>query len=373
LDAGNVQAGQRDTNSERGHTMPRLLTLVLTVFAVAATLALPARLPAYAQPSPVHHLQGGTEIPPEAPADGAQTLLTFASLDYDTTTFSNGDTLSLHFNNPYQQASALLHLDVSTPPPIPESSSLDLQVSSPADDGYTSKGWDVFCQGEKVLRLGHHSVCGHCCVFARFDDLPNLHGATITNAYLEVYRHSGEGHASVIISAENAHSPQQIACSFDQRNRPRTSTSINWTGTLRYGWNRSPSITSIIQEIVDTGDPTAIQLFLDDDFITPGGNSWELLTWEYGAHNRSMRLHIDYQVDDQLPPPDTSRDRVEVFVNDSYLTTLTFNSPTVSPSVQVPPDILQPDSNTITLQFLGPCPKTLKADSTISITRGSTD
>jgi len=321
--------------------------------------------------------QAGSSLPPpvETPAapaiqvteDPGQTLLTFESLGYQTSTFSDGDSLLVSFDAPYQQSSATLNLNITTDAtPTPLTTTLDLQVSSPDDDAYTSKHWAVLCDGERILRLGNHTVCGRCSVFARFPDLSGLHGTTITNAYLELYRNDSQGTASIIISAEDAQDPQPIFANWDHRTRPRTSTSIPWSGTLSGGWNRSPSITSIIQELVDKYNPSAFQLFLDDDNIAPTGNSWELITWEYGLHNRAIKLHVEYLASTPPPPPDSPQDSVDIFVNDAFITSLSLDSSL--PPITIPSGIITEGPNTLSIQFAGPTPITLLNDSAIEVT-----
>ena len=190
-----------------------------------------------------------------------------------TSTLQDGDTITLNFNNPYEYSSASLYLNRSTDSGPVTTFYQDFRVASAKDDAYSSKDWSMLCAGEKILRLDAHSICGHCSGFLRFSGISGLHGARITNAYTEILRNHGEGNASLKISAENAASPTQISYLSEHRSRPRTSASVDWSGTLSGGWNQSPSLVPIIQELADNYDPSAIQFFLDDDGTTTYGNS----------------------------------------------------------------------------------------------------
>ena len=350
--------------------MVKLAIVSLLLFVAVAGPGTSAGVEAEARPylntEPHADRNSTIDIAGESP----QTMFTLKSLGYDTSTFHSGDILTLDFDNPYQESSATLELHKIIDAGTTSSGSLDLQVASAGNDAYTSKNWAVLCSGEKILRLGNHSVCGQCSVFARFPGISGLGGATITDAYIEVLRNAGEGNASIEISAEDAESPAQITRPYDHRTRPRTSARVNWTGTLAGGWNRSPSIVPIIQELADNYDPFAIQILLDDDGTTPSGNSWELFTWEYGAHDRGIKLHIEYEPAGDGAASSSSEDYAQLFISNTYIATVPFSSSEWE-TVEVPTGVLEQGSNTIKLEFVGPSAKTLVEDSTIDIAQES--
>jgi len=350
--------------------MAKSIRILFLLAVVVATLWSPAVSGVQATPSSGLQFTGSQDSGIYTTTPDSQISYTFEELGFQTAAFNDGDTATITFDTPYQQPSAVLNLNLTAAPvPAAGSHTLDLQVSDPADDCYTSKTWEVLCKNERILRLGNHSICGQCSVFARFTGLSGLQGATITNAYLEVYNHASQGAASVTIAAEDAQDPAQILYARQHRRATRTTSSVNWSGTLPTGWNQSPPITPVIQELVDKYDPSAIQILIDFDSLTPPGNSWELLSWEYIGHDRAIKLHIDYQFDGNQPDPGTStEDSVDVFINDTFLSTVSFNSPAANPIINVPAGILSQGTNTLRLEFSGPSSKTLVNDSSINIT-----
>jgi len=332
-----------------------LSTLIISVI-MLCICAVPAVTPALAD----------VDITEE---EGTQTIHTFESLGYDTSTFHDGDTLLLEFDNPYTESTALLDLHkVAEEATTSDTGVIDLQVAAGECDTYTSKNWSVFCDDERIMRLGYHSICGRCSGFLRFPGISGLEGATISEAYVEIYQNCGVGNASLVLSAEDAADPAQVTWYYDHRTRPRTETCIEWTGTMSGTWNRSPSLVPVIQELVDKYDPAGIQIFLDDDGVTPVGNSWEILTWEYGAHDRGAKLHIEYELDGGGETASCSEeDCAQLYINDTYLADAPF-ADSGEQLVEVPAGVMVQGSNTIRLEFAGTGAKTVLDDSSINIT-----
>jgi len=169
---------------------------------------------------------------------------------------------------------------------------IDKQIDYADGDAYSSLDCSMFCDGETIIRIGNSSVCGKCRAFGRFTEISGLGGTIITVAYIELYYAGQEGVALYKIYTEKAESPAQITSAADHYNRVRTTAGVDWDGTFQGGWQQSPSLVSVIQELADSYDPTAIQILIENDGATEG-NSADWFAYEYYPPY-SMKLHIEY-------------------------------------------------------------------------------
>ena len=132
-------------------------------------------------------------------------------------------------------------------------------------------------------------------IFARWENVTIPRGAKITAAYVSFYcdTKSGTTPAATIYfeKAQNPTAPTGV--NFIER--PKTTASVSWTPPTTSGWNSSPSLVSIISELVaeyDYSNGSAMQLF----WIPTGSLIGEVryLAYDYNTLAYAPRLHIEY-------------------------------------------------------------------------------
>jgi hypothetical protein len=99
----------------------------------------------------------------------------------------------------------------------------------------------------------------------RFDNGPfPLQGSRILTAYFEINVVGNDGDANFDIYAQASADPATFTASPGNiTGRARTDVSVSWVADgLGTGWKASPSIVSVVQELVDNYGPTAIVLVL---------------------------------------------------------------------------------------------------------------
>jgi len=168
---------------------------------------------------------------------------------------------------------------------------LDKQVGASADDG----GWKAFSPytwgtAHSTIRLGPKNAT-ECDGFFRFTGISGLSGATIDVAYISLhwYGYSGAGMYTTVY-AEDAASPSAPTSESDHVGRTRTTNGINWDGWPGAGYQDSPSIVSVIQELANDYDPTVIQIL--QDYRQSGGDCM-LRNYDAGS-SYAPKLHIEY-------------------------------------------------------------------------------
>jgi hypothetical protein len=133
----------------------------------------------------------------------------------------------------------------------------------------------------------------------RFTSVTLPQGATINAAYLSFYAFGALSGTTckVTIKGHNTDNAPTFSTKADFDGRARTSAGVSWTipGWSDATWYDSPSITSVVQEIVNRAgwaSGNAMAFFVDDD-----GSSDSALrkarSWD-GAAAYAAKLHIEY-------------------------------------------------------------------------------
>jgi hypothetical protein len=122
-------------------------------------------------------------------------------------------------------------------------------------------------------------------------------GSLILAAYIEVLTFGDGVNANLDIYAEDAQSPTPFtADAFNITGRTRTSAFVPWVADGLYTgtWWQSPSIVTVIQELVDSYTPTSIVLILK-----PKTDVYKYLAvgvWDYSGHLFGAKLHLEWVV-----------------------------------------------------------------------------
>lgn len=121
-------------------------------------------------------------------------------------------------------------------------------------------------------------------------------GATIDVAYAEFYvwADARDDPNGGTLDAHDTQTPAAISTSSnDISNRTSTTANVTWSGTsLGTGYKQTPSIVSIIQELVDTYDYSSGDYIM---LIFQGSSSslFDVNMYDYGA-GREPKIHIEY-------------------------------------------------------------------------------
>ena len=167
---------------------------------------------------------------------------------------------------------------------------IDDQVGASGDDGYV---WSSsFYDTDTSIWAGHDSGGTKNNAWARFTGISGLSGATINTSYYSVYGESGNSNTRTTIYAEDAAAPAAPTSVANYDSKTVTSASVDWDGAVTVSaWNNSPSINSIIQELADDYDPSAIQILHKGRGTWYWGNNYD--PYDESSSN-APKLHIEY-------------------------------------------------------------------------------
>lgn len=134
----------------------------------------------------------------------------------------------------------------------------------------------------------------------RFQTVNISQGSTIDAAYLTFKANSGRGETvcNVDILGEDADDTNTFSTAADYDGRPRTTAKVDWDNLPSWSWNsiqNSPSIVSIVQEIVSRGGWSAnnnMVFFLEDDSSTANARR-RAYSYDGGASD-CPKIHIEY-------------------------------------------------------------------------------
>ena len=194
---------------------------------------------------------------------------------------------------------------------------LDLQVGAGSDDCFKFWEYDdhwTFSTTSAMQRVGYagstiYKIGGGM----RFQAVTIPQGATIVTAHLQLRAYNDKSGTIVRsrIRGEAADDTTTFSTVSDYDNRVRTGVSVDWDGIP--AWTKdadynSPSIVSVIQEIVNRGSwasGNAIVIFWDDHEGRSDPNSdCDRIAYSYnGSTTYAPKLHIEYST----PPPPTRR------------------------------------------------------------------
>lgn len=165
---------------------------------------------------------------------------------------------------------------------------LNLQVGASGDDGW--RNGTSFASGDTQHYVGVFSNTEEA--YARFTSVSGLSGATVNSADYQLYGAFGGGSPLTKVYADEAAAPAAPTSSADMTGRTRTTAGVDWDGTLTVSTFNTKSITSVIQELADTYDPSTIVTLHDDD---GSGSFDEQAHSTYDAASaQAPKLDIDY-------------------------------------------------------------------------------
>ena len=171
--------------------------------------------------------------------------------------------------------------------------SVILQVNASSDDANQTSGTQVLTSDSSPTIVQAGAWLG-----ARFTTVPLGGSYTITSAYLEMYAHdSANDEIHFVIYGEDEDDAATFAATASNiSNRTTTSGSVSWdSASVGVGWQASPDITTIIQEIIDRGgwsQYNALAVLLN----STSGVDFEPRMYDYTGNSYGARLIIEYTV-----------------------------------------------------------------------------
>lgn len=172
---------------------------------------------------------------------------------------------------------------------------LNLQIANGADDtrydGGDFSSSEVYVNAPGIASWGSEKHLSF-----RFTGVSGLSGATITSATLEIYAYGIQGSGCQLrIYADDSAAPTAPTTAGEFTGKTLTTAYVDWDSDPVTGdFNQSPDIKTVIQELANSYNPSAIQLFVKNDHTNDSANHfWQTLSYDYGV-SAAANLYITY-------------------------------------------------------------------------------
>jgi len=181
--------------------------------------------------------------------------------------------------------------------PILDATEINEYVSDGADDGYITRNLDYFHPTKTTLRVGVFSLGSNTLdAWYRFEGITIPQTSEVSTAYIETYEYNSQGAASTRIYAEDTNNPAAPTSRVDYLSKVTTTNSVEWDGDPGgAGFHQSPSIVSVIQELVTSYDYSneAIQILHKADDL--GGSYYQYFRTYDHSSDEGAKIHIEYE------------------------------------------------------------------------------
>lgn len=169
---------------------------------------------------------------------------------------------------------------------------VNYQVGAGGDDGYASDG-EPFNVSGTAYYIGYYFLSGAYTTFLRFTGVTIPAGSTINSAKLQLYLYQGYSSCTVKIYADDQSNPSAPTTSSNLLGRTKTTNYASATGPTSGTWWDSPSLVSVIQELVDSysyASGSAMQFIIVNNSAS---NSCSFFSYNYGS-SYGAKLIIEY-------------------------------------------------------------------------------
>jgi hypothetical protein len=168
---------------------------------------------------------------------------------------------------------------------------LNLQVGASTDEAYESSSGTMYLTTPNQTSTSDGRRFGH-----RFLNVTIEPGSTVDLATLQVYCNNAsydDIHFTVTGEAIDD-APAFTSNNGDISNRTDTAASVNWDADgVGAGWESSPDLAAIIQEIVDgVGWASGNDIVLI--CLTTTGVNFDERLWDYAGNTEGAKLDVDY-------------------------------------------------------------------------------
>lgn len=169
---------------------------------------------------------------------------------------------------------------------------VNLQVSAMTDDASEGAGGAVTVDSTTSTL----AVAGSHLGF-RFQSVPVPNGAAIDTAIVQVYVDSPATYDDIHLDVYGEDVDDSTAFTtdnFDISGRDYTDAKVDWDAEgVGEGWESSPSVATVVQEIVDRG---SLPIPYDMNIICDGmaDIALKIRMWDYAGNAHGAQLDIDY-------------------------------------------------------------------------------
>lgn len=168
--------------------------------------------------------------------------------------------------------------------PVYVDPTIDVDVGAGADDGMVGTGGEGTFTADAQCWTGNNSDVWHS--WFRFTGISGLSGMTITTSYISTDWGAKYNSPACRIYANDAEAPTAPTNYAGYTGKALTAAYATWTGD----YTPSPSLNSVIQELADSYNPSAIMIMPRDN-SSASGAYYEYYPYDWGAVNS---LYIEY-------------------------------------------------------------------------------
>ena len=166
------------------------------------------------------------------------------------------------------------------------------QVAASADDGSWYFGDSSFNNNGTTLTYGMY---GYYSLFARWTGITIPGKPTILSASVQVYVDATLGAATVRIYFNDAAAPTSPTSYATAIAKTLTTSYIEWTIPNTVGWQTSPDLSAVIQELVNSYGPFsngAMMMIFSPDVNDKDGN--DIRSYDYSGNLHGPKLNITW-------------------------------------------------------------------------------
>lgn len=174
----------------------------------------------------------------------------------------------------------------------PSGGSIAKQVAASANDGSWYSGDSSFSNNGTTLTYGYY---GYFSLFARWIGITIPGKPTILSASVQVYVDSTNGAVTVRIYFNHEAAPTSPTSYATAIAKTLTTAYVEWTIPATVGWQTSPDISTVIQEVVDAHGPFSngamMMIFspsISDDDIN------DIRSFDYSGNLHGPKLNITW-------------------------------------------------------------------------------
>ena len=169
---------------------------------------------------------------------------------------------------------------------------INAQVSASADDGYWYSSDSSFSNSTPKLSYGYN---GYLSLFARWIGITIPGKPAILSASVQVYVADTMGAVTVRIYFNNVAAPTSPTSYATAIAKALTTAYVTWTIPATVGWQTSPDISAVIQEIVDEHGPFsngAMMMIFSPS--ASDGDANNIRSFDYSGNLHGPKLNISW-------------------------------------------------------------------------------
>ncbi len=170
---------------------------------------------------------------------------------------------------------------------------INTSIAAGGDDGYAQSGNSSLNTNATSTYAGYHTVgtIAYRDPYMRFTSgISGLSGATINTATLSIDTITNSASVVKLVRAEDVAAPAAPTSYANFTGKVRTTASV----AFPTGVDPSFSVATIVQELADSYDPSAIQFLWEDNGQSTGGTAHAQIATYENTSGTAANLYIDY-------------------------------------------------------------------------------